>query len=75
MAQNLNQFRDFSALLPGVARDDRMLDAMRDMVAQYPVLDLLERGANRLDLMDDVDAIAVRFDHARDTTHLTLDAT
>lgn len=75
MAENLNQFRDFSTLILGIARDDRMLDAMRDMVAQDLVLDLLERSANRLDLVHDVDAIAVRGDHARNAAHLALDAT
>ena len=75
MAENLNQFRDFSTLILGVARDDRMLDAVRDMIAQNLVLDLLERGADRLDLMHDVDAIAIRGDHARDAAHLALDAT
>jgi hypothetical protein len=33
MAQHLHQLGDFAPLVFGIARDDRMLDAMLDMVA------------------------------------------
>ena len=66
MRENLDELGHFPALVPGVARADRMLDAMGDVVAQDLVLDLLERGLHRLDLIEDVDAVAVLADHAGD---------
>ena len=37
------------------------------------VLDLAERGSDRLDLMEDVDAVAIVLDHLRHTAHLPFD--
>ncbi len=74
MGENLHQLGDFAPLIRGVAGNDRMLDAMLDVVVQNRVLDLLERGLHRLDLVDDIDAVAVVRDHARDAANLALDA-
>ena len=50
------------------------VDAMRDVVAQDFLLDAAQRRAHRADLRDDVDAVAVVLDHAREAAHLALDA-
>ncbi len=74
MSENLHELRDFAPLIRCVARHDRMLDAMLDMVLKNRVSDLLERGLYCLDLVDDIDAIAVVRNHARDAANLALDA-
>lgn len=74
MGENLHKLGDFAPLIRCVAGHDRMLDAMLDVVAKNRVLNLLERGLYCLDLVDDIDAIAVVRDHARDTANLALDA-
>ncbi len=74
MAQHLDEFGDLAPLVLAVARDDRMLDAMFDVVLEDLVLELLERGLDRLDLVHHVDAVAVFGDHARDAAHLAFDA-
>ncbi len=51
-----------------------MLDAMGDMVAQDLLLDAAECRFCRRDLRDDVDAIAVVLDHARQPADLALDS-
>ena len=51
-----------------------MLDAMLDVIVKNRVLDFLERGLYRLDLVDDIDAVTVVRDHARNATNLALDA-
>ena len=50
-----------------------MLDAMGDVIAQDLLLEAPQRGAHRRNLRDDVDAIAILIDHARDAAHLALD--
>jgi len=50
-----------------------MLDAMRDMVAQDFLFDSAQRRAHRGNLRDDVDAVAVVLDHAREPAHLAFD--
>ena len=74
VAQDLDELGDLAALILAVARDDRVLDAMRDVILQDFVLELLERRLHRLDLVQHVDAIAVLGDHARDAAHLAFDA-
>jgi len=62
------------ALLGGVAAFDRVLDTVRDVLSQDLLLDTPQRGAHRRDLRDDVDAVAVIFNHAREAPHLAFDA-
>ena len=47
---------------------------MGDVVLEEPGADLLERGLDRGDLGEDVDAVAVLLDHPLDAAHLSLDA-
>ena len=51
-----------------------MLDAMRDVIAQHLLLDPAQRGADRGNLRDDVDAIAILLDHAGEPPHLAFDS-
>jgi len=74
VGENLHKLGDFAPLIRCVAGHDRMLDAMLDMILKNRVPDLLERGLYCLDLVDDIDAIAVVRDHARDAANLALDA-
>ena len=72
-ADDSHQFLDLLALLGLVAGSDRMLNAMTDMVAQDLFFKTPQRRAHRRDLGDDVDAVTVLFDHARQAAHLALD--
>ncbi len=72
-SQHLHQFRDLLALIGAVAGGDRAFHAMRDMVAQHFLLDAAQRRAHGGNLRDDVDAIAVLLDHAREPAHLSFD--
>ena len=62
--------RRWSALFPL----DRVLDAMRHVIAQDFLLDPAQRRAHRADLRHDVDAVAVVLDHAGKPAHLAFDA-
>jgi P-type Cu+ transporter len=50
-----------------------VFNAMRNMVGEDLVLGAAQGRARSRELGDDVDAITVIFDHARETTHLPLD--
>src|SRR5882757_6051351 len=71
-ADHVHQFRDLAALVGLVARRDRVLDAMGDMVAQDFLLDPAQRRPRRRDLRDDVDAVAVVLHHAGEAANLAL---
>ena len=71
--EDVDQFADLPALLAFVAGGDRVLDAMGDVIGQDLILGAAQRGAHRRELGDDVDAIAVVLDHAREPAHLALD--
>src|SRR5215510_13694302 len=73
-AQHVHQLGDLAALLALVAGRDRVLDAVRDVVAQDLLLDPAQRSAHRRELRDHVDAVAVVHDHAGEPAHLALDA-
>src|SRR5438067_58517 len=71
--KHVHQFGDLAPLLGLAAGCDCVLDTMRDMIAQHFVLDAPQRCAHGRDLGDDVDAITVLFDHAREPAHLAFD--
>src|SRR5579862_2877211 len=71
--EHVNQFADLAPLLALIARSNRVLDAMRHMIGQNFFLGLAQGGPCRRELRDDVDAVAVILDHARQTAHLPLD--
>ena len=73
-AEDVNQFGDLAALDVAIAVDDGFLDAVGDMVAQHLLLDPAQGGPNSGELRDDVDAVPVLLDHARDSANLALDA-
>src|SRR5688572_18266635 len=72
--KNIDQLADLAALIGLIAGSDRVLDAMRDVVAQDLLLDPAQRRAHRRNLGDDVDTVTVLLDHAREAAHLSLDA-
>lgn len=74
VGENLHKLGDFTPLIRCVAGHDRMLDAMLDVIVENCIFNFLERRLYCLDLVDDIDAIAVVRDHARDAANLALDA-
>jgi hypothetical protein len=73
-AYYFHEFSDLSPLVGSIARDNRILDATSDMVAQDFFLGASKRRPDRRNLRDDVDAIAIFFDHPNKTADLTLDS-
>jgi P-type Cu+ transporter len=71
---DIHQLFDLPALVGLVAGCDCALHAVRDMIAQDFLLETPQRCPYRRNLRDDVDAIAIVLDHARDAAHLALDA-
>src|ERR1700730_9660204 len=72
-ADDLHQLGDLAPLGALVARGNGFLNAVGDMVAQDFLLGASQRGAHRRDLGDDVDAVAILLNHAREATNLPLD--
>src|SRR2546423_14756813 len=73
-SEQLDQFSRLLALLLGIATDDRAFDAMMKVALEHFGLDPRERRPNGLQLRQDVDAVAVLFDHARNAAHLAFDS-
>src|SRR6185436_5371286 len=59
--------------LRGVARGDRVRDAVPYVVLEQLHRDALERGRDGGDLRQDVDAVPLLLDHPLDAPHLALD--
>lgn len=73
-ADDVHEFLDLPAPIGGVAGARRAFHAMRDVVLQNLLLYATKRGSDGRDLGDDVDAVTVVSDHARESAHLSLDA-
>lgn len=71
--QQIHKLRHLAPLVGLVAGCNGVLDAMGDMVAQNILLDPIQCGLNRIDLGDDIDAIAVFIDHFCDASNLSFD--
>lgn len=70
-------FHDLGNLLPLiflVATRNRMLDAVRHMIAEDLLLSSPKGGPNGGNLRNHVDAVTVFLDHARHTSDLAFDA-
>src|SRR3546814_8213529 len=72
-ADNRCQFLDLVPLLVEIPCRERIRNAVLHMVFQDLLLDPVQSSSDSLDLREDVDAIGVLVDHARDSPHLTLD--
>src|SRR6266702_7150746 len=70
---DFHQFGNLSPLFGAIARDDRILDTMSDMIAQDFFLRASKRRTHRGDLRNDVDAIPIFFDHPGETANLAFD--
>ena len=71
--QHFHELGHLAALLFGISARDRVLDAGIHVVLQDLALDLAKRGLHGGDLGENVDAITLLADHARDASHLPLD--
>ena len=72
----MHSFEQFFRLLASgsfVARAQSASDAVADVLVENLEREGLERRVDRRDLREDVDAVAVLFDHALDAPHLALD--
>lgn len=74
IVEHFHQLVDLDLSLAVVAGMKGVCDAMLQVVVQDLLLDLVERCPHRAHLVDNVDAVAIFLDHARDTAHLALDA-
>lgn len=73
-AEHGQELVDLGALFGLVAAANRAFDAMRHVILEDLVLDLLQRRPDRLNLGQDVDTVAFVFDHPGDAAGLSLDA-
>jgi hypothetical protein len=73
-AYDIHELLDFPALIALVAGRDGMLDTMRDVVAQYLLLDAPQSRPDGRYLRDDVDAISIFPDHAGNAADLPFDS-
>jgi len=71
--EQIDQFARFAALFRRVAADDCSLDAVMEMIREHFLFDADKGGPNCLQLVQDVNAVAVVLDHAGDPPHLTFD--
>src|SRR5688572_28410635 len=72
--QQLNQFIDLGALVDRIAAGDRAFHALAEMLLEDVRFHLGQGGADRLQLVQDVDAIAALGHHPGDAAHLPLDS-
>ena len=73
-AKGINQLAHLGALLGLIPGHNGMLDAMANMILDNSIFDFGQRGAYGGNLGDNVDAISISLDHARNTADLTLNA-
>src|SRR5580658_7904419 len=67
-----DQFLDLMTLLDHVARGESTRHTVRHVIPQHLFLDLVQRGADGIDLGQQIDAVAVLRDHALQAADLTL---
>ena len=73
LVEQLDQLEELGALVVGVARGHRVLDAVARVVLDHQALHGAQRGADGRGLRKHVDAVAVLLDHARHAAHLALE--
>ena len=71
--KDADEFIDETLAFCGIRRGHGAVDAMAEMLAQQIAFDSRQRCADRFDLGDDIDAVAIVYDHLRDTANLPLD--
>ncbi len=69
-----DQFLDDPLPGRGLLRGHCLMHAMGQVLTEQIGLDARQRCTHRLDLGDDIDAIAIILDHLADAAHLALDA-
>ena len=73
LGEQVHQFTELDALLLGIAGRYGLRNAVRGMGLENLILGLGKRGLHRLDLVQDVNAVAILFHHLANAAHLTLD--
>ena len=68
------EFSDDTRPLVAVVALDGMRDAGLEVILQQDRRDTPDRALNRLQLLDDIDAVRIVLDHAYDTPKVTVDA-
>ena len=71
---DVHQFRDLAALIGLVAAVDGVFHAMGYVILKDFFFNSPERGTDRRDLRDDIDAVPVLVDHFRKATNLAFNA-
>lgn len=72
--QNIQDFTDFLALILFISVCDGVFNAVTYVITQNFLFGAPERGANCGNLCDDVNAVAVLFNHPGKTADLALDS-
>lgn len=72
--EEFNQFIEFLFLLRLIAALDRIDNTMIRVVFEDLTFNFVERSLDRTDLRQNIDTIALIFDHTRNAPHLPLDA-
>jgi hypothetical protein len=73
-AKEFDELGELFRLIPFVAALDCVGDAVRGVILENELFDFLESRFDSLNLIENVDAIAVFLDHARDAAHLSFDS-
>src|SRR5258706_2120603 len=71
--EKFDQFGGLPALVEDISAGQGVLDAVVEVILENLVLDLGQRRLGRLQLGEDVDAVAIFLHHPRDAADLTLD--
>lgn len=69
---NCHQFRDLGTLIGLIATRNRVFDTMRHVIPEHFFLHTPKRGADRRDLRDDIDAVAILIHHLGQAADLAL---
>ena len=71
-AQNVHKLLDFAALIRDVSADNRMFDAMRNVIMKHLLFNATQSGPRGGDLRDNVDTVPIFFDHAHKAANLSF---
>lgn len=73
--ESMEGLHELSNLFPALAFSNRVADAAVDMLSHNSQSHLIEGPPGRRQLLDDVDAVALGFDHATNPADLAFDST
>ena len=73
LVQQVDEFHELCTLLVRIARPDGIFDAMMGMVGNHKFFDTFQRRANGRSLGENIDAIAILFDHSCNSANLAFE--